>query len=60
LQAAHQDPTVVTIGRLPIALRRQDKTTLARRAFGGTVHALCKRRRTMACTITSLFLIAMF
>jgi hypothetical protein len=37
-----------------------DKTALARRAFGGTVHALCRRRRTMACTITSLFLIAMF
>jgi hypothetical protein len=35
-------------------------TALARRAFGGTVHALCKGRRTMACTITSLFLIAMF
>jgi hypothetical protein len=33
---------------------------LARRAFGGTVHALCKGRRIMACTITSLFLIAMF
>jgi phage tail protein X len=36
------------------------KTALARGAFGGTVHALCRRRRTMACTITSLFLIAMF
>jgi hypothetical protein len=35
-------------------------TVIARRAFGGTIHALCKGRRTMACTITSLFLIAMF
>jgi hypothetical protein len=33
---------------------------IARHAFGGTIHALCKGRRTMACTITSLFLIAMF
>jgi hypothetical protein len=33
---------------------------LARRAFGDTVHAMCKGKRTVACTITSLFLIAMF
>jgi hypothetical protein len=35
-------------------------TALAGGAFGGTVHALCKRRRTMACMISSLFLFAMF
>jgi hypothetical protein len=35
-------------------------TALARRAFGGKVHVFCKGRRTMACTITSVFLIAMF
>jgi hypothetical protein len=34
-------------------------TVIARRAFGGTIHALCKGRRTVACTISSLFLIAM-
>ena len=41
-------------------LPRVAGTRLARRAIGGTVHALCKRRRTMACAITSLFLFAMF
>jgi hypothetical protein len=35
-------------------------TMIARRAFDDTIDALCKGRRTMACTITSLFLIAMF
>ena len=32
---------------------------LAQRAFRCTVQAFCKRRRTMACAITSLFLMAM-
>jgi hypothetical protein len=36
------------------------KIALARRTFGGTVQAFCMRRRTMACAITSLFLMAMF
>jgi hypothetical protein len=47
---------------LTILSRRHQvyNTALARGAFGGTVHALCRWRRTMACTITSLFLIAMF
>jgi hypothetical protein len=30
------------------------------RAAPSVVHALCRRRRTVACTITSLFLIALF
>ena len=54
---------MATIERLPIALTRQaeaSKTALARRAFGGIVHALCKGRRTMACAISSLLLFAMF
>jgi hypothetical protein len=33
---------------------------LARHVNGGTVNALCKGRRTMACAITSLLLFAMF
>jgi hypothetical protein len=33
---------------------------LAGGASGGTVYALCKGRRTMACMISSLFLFAMF
>jgi hypothetical protein len=39
---------------------RDGATALARRAFDGNVHVLCRGRRTMACAITSLFLIAMF
>jgi phage tail protein X len=48
--------TAAQLPRQHAAIRR----ALARRAFGDTVHALCRRRRTMACAITSLFLIAMF
>jgi hypothetical protein len=50
----------VMIERRLSALTRQDRTGLARPAFGGNVHVLCEGRRTMACTITSLFLISMF
>jgi hypothetical protein len=39
---------------------KRDKIALARQAFRGNVHALRKWRRTMACAITSLFLMAMF
>jgi hypothetical protein len=49
--------TVTLTSGLPT---RGGATTLARRAFGGIVHALCKGRRTMACAITSMFLMAMF
>jgi hypothetical protein len=46
--------------RASYARRRGGATALARRAFGGIVHAVCKGRRTMACAITSMFLMAMF
>jgi hypothetical protein len=39
---------------------RGGATALARRAFGGNVHALCKGRRSMVCAMTSVFLMAMF
>jgi hypothetical protein len=48
----------------PVALAGEQTasgaTALAGCAFGGTVHALWKGRRTMACMISSLFLFAMF
>jgi hypothetical protein len=39
---------------------RGGATALARHHNGGTINALCKGRRTMACAITSLLLFAMF
>ena len=56
--AGHQGSLAMTAtSGLP---RRGGATVLARRAFGGTVHALCRGRRAMACAITSMFLMAMF
>jgi hypothetical protein len=49
--------TVTLTGGLPT---RGAATALARSANGGTVNALCKGRRAMACAITSLLLFAMF
>ena len=43
-----------------IIIMKRDKIALARQRFSDSVHALRKGRRTMACAITSLFLMAMF